>query len=407
MRVEERFLNYVGIDTMSDPNSDTTPSSMKQYDLAHFLVKEMLAMQISDARVDEFGVVYGSIPANTEGMDAIGFIAHMDTSSDCSGANIKPRIIKSYDGKTIVLNEALNVSMGPEEFPGLAKYMGDDLIVTDGTTLLGADDKAGIAEILSMAEYLIATPSVKHGKIGLAFTPDEEVGRGADNFNIKEFACEYAYTVDGGDIDCIDYENFNAASAVVKVHGKSIHPGNSKNRMINASLVAFEFNACLKVFENPACTEGYDGFNHLTDIHGACEFAQLSYIIRNHDEAKLAKQKAEFENARDFLNRKYEYEIIELAIEDSYANMRQCIEKDMRCVERAQAALLACGITPRSSAIRGGTDGSRLTYDGMNCPNLGTGGENYHGKYEFVSIQAMHKIVEVLIQLVQIGNETA
>ena len=403
MRVEERFLNYVKIDTQSNPNSETTPSTMKQFDLAHVLVKEMKELGIKDAYVDDFGVVYGSIEANVEGRDAIGFIAHMDTSSDCSGANIKPRIIEKYDGGEILLNKELKVSMDPKEFPGLSKYIGDDLIVTDGTTLLGADDKAGIAEIMSMAEYVLQHSEIKHGKIGIAFTPDEEVGRGADNFDIKKFSCDYAFTVDGGDVDCIDYENFNAASASIKVHGKSIHPGNSKNKMVNALLVAYEFHHCLNVFENPACTDGYDGFNHLTDLHGACELAEMSYIIRNHDAEKLAHQKAEFENARDFLNKKYGYEIIECIIKDSYANMRECIEKDMRCVEVAKQAMLAIGLTPRSSAIRGGTDGSRLTYEGLNTPNLGTGGENYHGKYEFASIQAMNKATELLIQIIK-GN---
>ena len=261
---------------------------------------------------------------------------------------------------------------------------------------------AAVAEIMTMAETLLTHPEIKHGRVAIAFTCDEEVGRGADDFDLERFACDYAYTVDGGDIDCIDYENFNAAAAVVTVHGKSIHPGSSKNKMINAILVAYEFHNCLNVFENPACTEGYDGFNHMTELNGGCEKAVMHYIIRNHDEEKMAHQKAEFENARDFLNKKYGYEIIELAISDSYANMRQCIEKDMRCVDRAKAAMLSLGITPRSTAIRGGTDGARLTYDGLNCPNLGTGGANYHGKYEFVSIQAMNKITELLVKIARV-----
>ena len=323
----------------------------------------------------------------------------MDTSSDCSGKNVKPRIVEKYDGSVIVLNEALNIEMDPKEFPALGQYIGDDLIVTDGTTLLGADDKAGVAEIMTMAEILLTHPEIKHGRIAIAFTCDEEVGRGADHFDLERFGCEYAYTVDGGDIDCIDYENFNASAAVVSVHGKSIHPGSAKHKMVNAILVAYEFHQCLNVYENPACTEGYEGFNHMTDITGACEKTTMHYIIRNHDEAKMAQQKAEFENARDFLNKKYGYEVIELDISDSYANMRQCIEKDMRCIERAKAAMLSLGITPRSTAIRGGTDGARLTYDGLNCPNLGTGGANYHGKYEFASIQAMRKVTDLLVAI--------
>ncbi len=401
MKTEERFLTYVKVDTQSDPNSQTTPSTMKQKNLAELLVKEMQELGIKDAMMDENGRVYGSIEGNIEA-PSIGFIAHMDTSSDCSGANVNPRIIEKYDGSTIILNEALNVSMGPKEFPVLNKYIGDDLIVTDGTTLLGADDKAGIAEIMTMAETLLKHPEIKHGRIALAFTCDEEVGRGADDFDLKRFNCEYAYTVDGGDIDCIDYENFNAAAAVVTVHGKSIHPGSSKNKMVNAILVAYEFNNCLNVYENPACTDGYDGFNHMTDIQGACEQTIMHYIIRNHDEEKMARQKAEFENARDFLNRKYGYEIISLEITDSYANMRQCIEKDMRCIDRAKKAMLALGIQPRSEAIRGGTDGARLTYEGLNCPNLGTGGANYHGKYEFASIQAMNTMSQLLVKIAEV-----
>lgn len=400
MKTEERFLNYVVVDTESDPNSETTPSTMKQKELGKRLVEEMKAMGIEDAMMDKFGRVYGSIPSNLDEETAsIGFIAHMDTSSDCSGKNVKPRIVEKYDGSVIVLNEALNIEMDPKEFPALGQYIGDDLIVTDGTTLLGADDKAGVAEIMTMAEILLTHPEIKHGRIAIAFTCDEEVGRGADHFDLERFGCEYAYTVDGGDIDCIDYENFNASAAVVSVHGKSIHPGSAKHKMVNAILVAYEFHQCLNVYENPACTEGYEGFNHMTDITGACEKTTMHYIIRNHDEAKMAQQKAEFENARDFLNKKYGYEVIELDISDSYANMRQCIEKDMRCIERAKAAMLSLGITPRSTAIRGGTDGARLTYDGLNCPNLGTGGANYHGKYEFASIQAMRKVTDLLVAI--------
>ena len=402
MKVSERFLKYVGFDTQSDPHSDTAPSSMKQKKLGAFLVEELKSFGLS-AEMDEFGIVYSEIPANVENEVSIGLIAHMDTSPDCSGENIKPRIVR-FDGQDIVLNEEKQIVMGLKEFPNLKRYIGDDLIVTDGETLLGADDKAGIAIIMNTVEYLMSHPQVPHGRIGIAFTPDEEVGRGSEHFDVASFNCDFAYTIDGGEIDYIDYENFNAASADVLIHGKSIHPGSAKNKMINAIHVAYEFHACLDPFENPAYTEGYEGFNHLCSIQGECECCKLEYIIRNHDQQLLEKQKQEFILARDFLNKKYGYEIVELNIQDSYANMRTLIEKDMRCVDRAAMAMKKLGIDARHSAIRGGTDGASLTYQGLYTPNLGTGGENYHGRYECVSIQAMEKMVEIVCEIVKSGN---
>lgn len=401
MNVQERFLHYVSFDTQSDEHSQTTPSSLKQLKLAEALVDEMKAIGITDAYVDEFGIVYGTIPANTKkDVKAIGFIAHMDTSPDMSGKNVNPRIIPAYDGSDIVLNEELGISMGVQDFDCLKHKIGDDLIVTDGTTLLGADDKAGIAEIMTMAEALLREDR-EHGKICIAFTPDEEVGRGTDHFRVPAFGADFAYTVDGGEVDCVDYENFNAASAQIQIQGLSIHPGSAKDKMINALLVAMEFHSMLPVEKNPAYTQGYEGFNHLTELHGECEHAYMSYIIRNHNEDLFEKQKEDFRRIADYLNQKYPEHTIQLTIQDSYANMRTIIEKDMSIIELVKTSMKQLGLKPKSTAIRGGTDGARLTYDGLPCPNLGTGGYNYHGKFEFASIQEMQTSVELLLKIVE------
>lgn len=401
MNVVERFLKYVSFDTMSDPNSETVPSSKKQLVLAKELVNEMKEIGIQDAHVDEFGVVYGWIPANTKKVcDAIGFIAHMDTSPDMSGANVKPRIIKGYDGSDIVLNQELNIKMSPKDFESLSDHIGKDLIVTDGTTLLGADDKAGIAEIMTMADTILHS-DIEHGMICIAFTPDEEVGHGADHFDIEKFKAKYAYTVDGGCVDCIDYENFNAASAMIEIHGKSIHPGSAKNKMVNALLVGMQFHQLLPKYEDPACTQGYEGFHHLHDMNGACEYAKMEYIIRNHDETIFARQKEDFIRAASFINEMYGEGTLTCTIEDSYANMRQIIEQDLSIVEQVKQVMRELGLEPRSEAIRGGTDGARLTYDGLPCPNLGTGGYNYHGKYEYACIDEMETSVQLLLRIIK------
>lgn len=400
MNVVDRFLNYVKIDTQSAADSIAVPSTAKQLVLGRFLEKEMKELGIQEVRLDATGVVYGCIPSNTEEkLPTIGFVAHMDTSPDMSGENVKPRIIKDYDGSPIILNEALHIIMDPKEFPSLKENIHQDLIVTDGTTLLGGDDKAGIAEIMQMAEYLLTHPEFKHGTIKLAFTPDEEVGRGTENFDVAYFGCDFAYTVDGGGVDCIDYENFNASSCKVTVQGKGIHPGSAKYKMINSLLAAMEFQSLLPTFDNPAYTEGYEGFNHLNGMNGNVDLSTMDYIIRNHDEHLLEKQKQDFINAQEFMNKKYGYPIITLEIKDTYANMRKHIEKDMRVIDKAKEAMKKIGLTPRSSAIRGGTDGAMLTYAGLPCPNLGTGGYNAHGKYEYVSIHAMEKCVELLIEI--------
>ena len=398
MKIEERFLEYVKFDTQADPDSTSTPSTMKQKELSKYLVEELHRLGVSNASMNEHGEVYAHLEANCEGKDRIGFIAHMDTAPDCSGKDIQPRIVKNYDGSDIQLNE--KVVLSPKEFDNLNNHINEDLIVTDGTTLLGADDKAGIAIIMNMVETLVNNPEIKHGYIGVAFTCDEEVGRGAENFDLERFACDYAYTVDGGDIDVVAYENFNAYEACVKVFGKSVHPGDAKNKMVNASLVGMEFQSCLNPFKDPAITSGYEGFYHLTDFNGQCEQAELYYILRDHDMDKLMIQVEEFKDVRDFLNKKYGYNVVEVTFKEQYKNMRSYIEKDMRCVDKAFAALKACGLDPRSEAVRGGTDGAALTYKGLNCPNLGTGGENYHGKYEYVSIQDMEKMVEVLLEII-------
>lgn len=393
MRVEERFLKYVVVDTQSDEYSQTSPSTEKQLVLANMLAAELKGLGLENAHVDEYGVVYGKLAANAQGYPAIGLNAHMDTATDLSGANVKPRTIHSYDGGVIHLNE--EVEMDPAQFPLLKEHVGEDLIVTDGNTLLGGDDKAGIAIIVTALEQLVekGTP---HGDIYVAFTPDEEVGRGTEHFDLNKFQAEFAYTVDGGDINEIDYENFNAAQAEITIRGKSIHPGTAKNKMVNASLLAMQFHSLLPVEMNPAYTEGYEGFQHLVHLQGSCDAAGMTYIIRNHDETKFAQQKQLFVDACAYLNKRYGEGTFTLKLTDQYRNMRSIIEKDMRVVELAKRAITAAGMTPVSSPVRGGTDGAELTYMGLPCPNFGTGSYHHHGRYEFASIQNMTKMVEVI-----------
>lgn len=398
MKVHERFLNYVKIDTQSVPGGDEIPSSEKQKDLGNLLVQEMLSMGIEDAHMDENGYVYGTVKGNTDA-PVIGFIAHMDTSPDMSGSNVKPRIIYGYDGGEIVLNEEKQIVMETKTFDHLLKYVGLDLIVTDGTTLLGADDKAGIAEILTMAEYLIKNPHIKHGTIKIAFTPDEEVGKGADLFNIEKFGADYAYTVDGGEIGEIEYENFNAASAKLRIKGVNIHPGTAKNKMKNSILIGMEFHGMLPVYETPENTEGYEGFSLLNEMSGKVEETQLEYIIRDHDMGKFNAKKERFKKIADYLNDKYGQGTVDLTLEDSYYNMKEKILPHMHIVENAIKAMENIGIEPKVVPIRGGTDGARLSYMGLPCPNLCTGGHNFHGKYEYIPVQSMEKVVELLIEI--------
>ena len=411
MRAYERLLKYVSYETTSDENSETCPSSPKELVLANELVEELKAIGVADAHVDKDGYVYGSIPATkgAEGEKAIGLIAHMDTAPAMSGAGIKPRIINDYDGADIVLNEKLGVVMDTVTFPHLRNYVGQDLIVTDGTTLLGADDKAGIAEIMTAAAQIIQADKacegntdehIAHGKICIAFTPDEEIGRGADRFDVENFGADYAYTVDGGMLGEIEFENFNAASAKVHIKGENIHPGEAKNKMKNASLLAMEFNSMLPPAEIPAHTEGYEGFFHLCGMSGDEENAYLDYIVRDHNMDKFLERKAMLERITAYLNAKYGAGTVNLDMKDSYYNMREKLELDMYIVDRAVEAMKENGVEPIIQPIRGGTDGARLSFMGLLCPNLSTGGHNFHGKYEYICIQSMDKMVEIIKSIV-------
>lgn len=404
MKVHERFLNYVKYDTQSVPDVDKIPSSEKQKDLARCLVEEMKAMGIKDACMDENGYVYGTVPKNTDkNIPVIGFIAHMDTAPDMPGNDIKAKIVYNYDGKNIVLNEEKNIVMKTETFEHLADYIGNDLIVTDGTTLLGADDKAGIAEIMSMAEFFINNPDIEHGDIKIGFTPDEEVGNGAELFNVKEFGADFAYTVDGGKLGELEYENFNAASAKIEISGVNIHPGSAKDKMVNSILIAIEFQNMLPVRETPENTDEYEGFYHLTDIHGEVEKTKLDYIIRDHNLEKFNKKKERIEIIASYLNEKYGVGTVKVEMTDSYYNMKEKILPHMHIIETAKKAMENLNIKPIIVPIRGGTDGARLSYMGLPCPNLCTGGHNFHGRYEYIPVQSMEKVVELLIEIVKLN----
>ena len=394
--VADRFLKYVSFDTQSDEMSETCPSSAKQKILGAALVEEMLSMGIADAHMDENGYVYGTVPGNPA-LPTIGLIAHMDTSPDASGADIKTKIVE-YRGGDILLNEEKNIWMKAADYESLAENVGKHLIVTDGTTLLGADDKAGIAEILTAAEVLM-TRRIDHATLKIGFTPDEEVGRGADRFDVKKFGADYAYTVDGGALGELEYENFNAAGAKVVVRGLNIHPGSAKDKMVNSQYIAMEFNALLPTAQRPEYTEGYEGFIMLMAMQGEVEQSQLHYIIRDHDMEKFLQKKAVMEAAAAFLNAKYGEGTVELQLRDSYFNMKEKIEPCMYIVERAKKAMEEVGITPIVVPIRGGTDGARLSFEGLPCPNLFTGGQNFHGRFEYIPIEDMEKNVELLVQI--------
>ncbi len=398
--VAQRFLRYVSLDTQSADGAEQIPSTEKQFALANLLVKEMHAMGISDARVDAHCYVYGSIPATEQGLPALGFIAHMDTSPDASGEGVRPRIVNGYPGGDIHLNA--EVAIEESMFPALAHYVGNDIIVTDGTTLLGADDKAGIAEILTLAEYLLAHPDLRHGRICIAFTPDEEVGCGADQFDVPGFGADFAYTVDGGSSGELEYENFNAASAKLVFHGVGIHPGSAKGRMRNALHLAQEFDAMLPPSARPEHTEGYEGFFHLSELSGDVVEATARYIIRDHDAAKFAAKKALMQSAAAFLCEKYGAGAVELTLKDSYYNMKEQILPHFHLIETAKAAMERVGVAPEIIPVRGGTDGARLSYMGLPCPNLGTGGHNAHGVLEFIPIQSMETVVEILKAIVEL-----
>lgn len=401
-KVVERFLRYVKIDTQSDENSSTSPTTGKQHELALLLVEELNAMGAQEITYDkEHCYVYASIPA-TQGREndkVLGFIAHMDTAPAVTGKDVKPQFVEHYDGKDILLNEEKEIIMKVKDFPELSAYVGKTLITTDGTTLLGADDKAGVAEIMTMAEYLLTNPDCEHGKIRVGFTPDEEVGAGADYFDVKLFGADYAYTVDGGRLGEIEYENFNAAGAKVHFHGRTVHPGEAKNKMVNALLLAMEFQGMLPVFENPMYTEQYEGFYHLDELHGNVEQTTAEYIIRDHDKTKFESKKNCFLAIVNYLNQKYGEGTVVAEVKDSYYNMRDIIEQHMHLIENAKAAMEAVGVVPSVIPIRGGTDGARLSYMGLPCPNLCAGGHNFHGRFEYVCVESMEKIVEILVKL--------
>ncbi len=398
--VTRRFLEYVGYDTQSREGQEKIPSTGRQLVLAKKLAEELEGMGAENVRITGQGYVYASIPANTDRKaPVLGFVAHMDTVPSFSGTDIKPRLIGEYDGEDICLNEGLNIWMKTEDFPELKNSKGQTLIVTDGTTLLGADDKAGIAEIITMAQWFLTHPEVEHGKICIGFTPDEEIGRGADGFDVEAFGADVAYTVDGGVLGELMYENFNGASGKVTIHGRNIHPGNGKGQMKNALLMGMEFQALLPAFENPMYTEGYEGFFHLDAMSGCVEEAKMDYIIRDHDRDKFEQKKRIFARAAEFMNQKYGEGTVDACVKDTYYNMKEKIEPHMYLIQKARASMEKLGIEPLIIPIRGGTDGARLSYMGLPCPNICTGGHNFHGKYEYITVEAMEKVTELLIEI--------
>lgn len=404
----ERLTRYAKINTQSDPNSDTCPSTPGQWTLANMLVEELKAIGMEEVTVDENGYVMATLPANTDKeVPTIGFLAHMDTATDFTGANVNPQIVESYDGGDIVLNQDLHIVLSPADFPELVNYKGHTLITTDGTTLLGADNKAGIAEIMTAMAYLVQHPEIKHGKIRVAFTPDEEIGRGPHKFDVAAFGAKYAYTVDGGPLGELEYESFNAAQAKITFKGKNVHPGSAKGKMINSMKMAMEFHEHLPAYEAPEYTEGYEGFFHLLSFQGDVEQTTLHYIIRDFDRGAFEARKAKMEETAAKLQEKYGKERIEIAISDQYYNMREKIEPVKEVVDIAYEAMKNLGIEPIIKPIRGGTDGSQLSYMGLPTPNIFTGGENFHGRYEYISVDNMAKTVNVIIEIVKLFEQKA
>lgn len=410
MGLLERFLRYVEIDTQSDPTSESYPSTAKQLILLNMLAEEMTAMGLSDVQIDDYGYVTATIPA-TSGMDdrpTIGFIAHVDTSPDMSGAGVNPQIVENYDGGDIILRGCEPpFVLSPREFPELADFKGHTIITTDGTTLLGADDKAGVAEIMTAAEYLLAHPEIPHGRLRIAFTPDEEIGCGVKFFDVRRFGAKFAYTIDGGALGELEYENFNAAEAKISIGGRNIHPGYAKGKMINALQVAHELDSMLPASERPENTEGYEGFFHLTSLCGTVDSAEIQYIIRDHSHEKFEQKKALIEAAICELNRKYGDGTLTTVLRDQYYNMREKIEPHPEVIEKARQAMLEARVTPIVRPIRGGTDGAQLSYRGLPCPNIFTGGMNFHGRYEYCSLDTMQKAVETIVNLARIWAEPA
>lgn len=400
MTIVERFLKYVSFDTQSAEDADTTPSTEKQWALARFLKKELEGIGLTEVEIDEHAYVYATLPANTdEAVPTVGFIAHMDTSPDCSGKDVHPRIVKNYDGGDIVLDEAAGIVTSPKKFPELLDHVGEDIIVTDGHTLLGADDKAGIAEIVQAMVYLIAHPEIKHGRVRVGFNPDEEIGLGAHRFNVEKFGCDFAYTMDGGELGELEFENFNAASAKVEVTGVSVHPGYAKNKMVNAARVATEYASLMPAAETPERTAEYEGFYHLLGMNGNVEKASLTYIIRDHDRARFEERKEYAAAVGELLNKKYGAGTVKVTLADQYYNMREKVEPVMHIIDTALDAMKDCGIQPRVRAIRGGTDGAQLSFKGLPCPNIFAGGLNFHGPHEFLPIPSLEKASMVVVKI--------
>ena len=405
MKLVDRFLSYVKVETTSDDNSGVTPSTPTQMVFAEKLRDELIQIGLSDVVLDKNGYVYATLPANTDkSVPTIGFIAHMDTAPDASGKNVKPRIVENYDGKDIVLNEKENVVLTTSYFPEILNHKGEDIIVTDGTTLLGADDKAGIAEIITAMEYLMEHPEIKHGKIRVGFNPDEEIGLGAHKFDVELFGCEWGYTMDGGDVGELEYENFNAAAAKLTFRGVNVHPGTAKDKMINAGILAMEYAATLPSEERPETTEGYEGFYHLTSMDGNVEIAHLNYIIRDHNRELFELRKATVQNLADQFNAKNPG-CCEVAIRDQYYNMLEKIEPCMHVIDIAKKAMFEAGVTPKVQPIRGGTDGAQLSFKGLPCPNIFAGGMNMHGRFEYVPIQSMEKAMMTVVNICKIVAE--
>jgi tripeptide aminopeptidase len=403
--IKNRFLRYVSLDTQSDESSETCPSTSKQLVMLEMLRDELLAMGLNDATMDENGYVMATLPANN-GKDGpvIGFVSHVDTSPDMPGAGINPRLVENYDGGDILLNEELKLTLSPKDFPEIKQYKGQTLIVTDGTTLLGADDKAGVTEIMTAVQYLTKHPEIKHGPIKIGFTPDEEIGRGVDFFNVEKFGADWAYTMDGGEVGELEYENFNAAGAKINIQGKNIHPGYAKGKMQNALLMAMELNALLPVFDRPEFTQDYEGFYHLVKMEGSVEKSFIQYIIRDHNKEIFEKRKQVMTNCVNFMNKRYGEDSFKLELKDQYFNMREKIEPVYQIVDTARKAMEELQIKPKIKPIRGGTDGSRLSYMGLPCPNIFAGGHNFHGKYEFVPLESMEKATLVILKIIELNG---
>ncbi len=401
MNITDRFLKYVGFCTTSDEETNMTPSTPGQMEFAEYLQSELKQIGLQEVTLDRNGYIMATLPATAEGKPTIGFIAHMDTSPDASGKHVQPRIVKNYDGKDIVLNEAENIVLETAKYPEILRYTGQDIIVTNGKTLLGADDKAGIAEIVTACEYLLQHPEIKHGKIRIGFTPDEEIGQGADHFDVEKFGCDFAYTMDGGAVGELEFENFNAASCKIHIHGVNVHPGYGYHKMQNSMRIAFQLAVMLPRWETPEHTEGYEGFYHLVGMNGTVEETTLSYIIRDHDRARFESRKREMEHLVRKVNREYGEGTAEIEIRDQYYNMREKVEPVMHIVTLVEEAMTEVGVTPKVQPIRGGTDGARLSFEGLPCPNIFAGGENFHSRFEYLPIPSMEKAMEVILKIVE------